>query len=154
MGRNAHDHRFIVLKALRPREAAVFAGLTDAYCRPQPELPPVLETDAVAFIDALTAASRRLNRVGFKLILWAIELAPLASAERRRFTALDSGRRAQLVQSIDNSRWVALRTLSKLLKTLTVMAYYGDPAVLRAIGYDAGANVARARELRAREARP
>jgi hypothetical protein len=154
MGRSAHDHRFGALKALRPREAAVFAGLADAYCRPQPELPPVPETDAVAFIDALAASSRPLNRIAFKLILRGVDLTPRLSGQRARFTALGAERRAQFVQSLERSRWTLVQTLSRLLKTLTVMAYYGDPRVLGQIGYDADANLARARDLRTREGRP
>jgi hypothetical protein len=35
-----------------------------------------------------------------------------------------------------------------------MLAYYGDDDVMRQIGYDADANVARGRELRRREGRP
>jgi len=37
---------------------------------------------------------------------------------------------------------------------LAFLSYYGDEDVMRVLGYDAASNVARARELRAREGRP
>jgi hypothetical protein len=140
-------------KALRPREAAVFASLTDAYCRPEPAFPPVAATDAVAFIDAFSARSRALNRIGFRGILWAVELAPLVRGYGATFTALAAERRAEFVRSLDRSRWPLLNIGFRLLKTLAVMSYYGDAGVLRASGYDPEANIARARALRRAEGR-
>jgi hypothetical protein len=141
-------------KALRSREAAVFASLTEAYCRPEPALPPLATTDAVAFIDAFGARSRRLNRIGFRGILWAVELAPLVRGYGATFTALAAEKQAQFVRSLDRSRSPLLNIGFRLLKTLAVMSYYGDAGVLRATGYDAEANVARGRALRRAEGRP
>jgi hypothetical protein len=141
-------------KSLRPREAAVFASLTEAYCRPGPAFPPVATTDAVMFIDAFGARSRMLNRVGFRAILWAVELAPLARGYGATFTRLAADRQAQFVRALDRSRWQLLQVGFRLLKTLALMSYYGDPGVLRSIGYDAEANVARGHALRRAEGRP
>jgi hypothetical protein len=144
----------VTLICLRPREAAVLAALVEAYCRPEPVLPPVEATDAVAFVDRFAADSRFLNRTVFKAILRAIDLAPFVAGERKRFTRLDADRRARFVSRLDRSRLQLLPILSKLLKTLTLMSYYGDLAVLRAAGYDPQANVERGRALRVKEARP
>jgi hypothetical protein len=144
------------MNVLTPREAAVFASLVEAYCRPESQgvFPPVGATDAVAFIDGFASDSRRLNRIVFRAILRAIDVAPLLTRERARFTRLDSNRRAAFVNRLDRSRFQVLPILSKLLKTLALMSYYGDLGVLRATGYDPEANVARGRALRAREGRP
>ena len=153
MGRDEQE-RLTAVRTLGPREAEVFAGLADVYCHPAPPLPPVAQTDAIAFIDDLAAGSRRLNRIGFRLILRIVDLAPLARGQRARFHALGSERRLEFVQSLERSRWLLVKTLAKLLKTLTLVAYYGDVGVLRRSGYDPQANVQRGRELRAREGRP
>ncbi len=141
-------------KALRPREAAVFASLTEVYCRPEPTFPSLAATDAVAFIDAFAARSRILNRIGFRVILWAVELAPLVRGYGGTFTRLAADRQAQFVRSLDRSRWQLLQVGFRLLKTLTLMSYYGDVAVLRTTGYDPEANIARGRALRRAEGRP
>jgi hypothetical protein len=141
------------LEALGKREAAVFASLADAYCAPAPGGPAVHETDAVAFVDRLAADSRRLNRAVFRLLLRAIDLAPLVRGYHMRFTRLSPQRRAAFVNGLDNSRWQLVVILSKLLKTLALMSYYGDADVLRAAGYDAEAVVARGQAARAEEER-
>lgn len=146
--------RWRSLEALRPREAEVFAALAHAYCGPEPAAAAIADTDAVPFIDSLTAGSRPLNRVGFRLILRLLDLAPLLRRQRTRFLSLDAEQQSTFVLSLERSRLLTVRSLSKLLKTLSVMAYYGDAGVLRGAGYDPAANIARARELRAREGRP
>jgi hypothetical protein len=142
------------LKALTAREAAIFASLTETYCAPAGAFPPVSETDAVAFIDDLAARSRRLNRVGFRLLLAFADLAPVVRGHGRRFRKLDAESRARFLQSLDRSRWQLVAVAAKLLKTLTMMSYYGDERALAAAGYDFEAKIARGREVRSREARP
>jgi hypothetical protein len=101
----------------------------------------------------LTAASPRINRVGFRAMLRMLELAPLARGHRRRFTKLEPRERDRFLHGLDKSRFLLLRVVARLFKTLAVMSYYGDPKVLVAGGYDADANIARARALRSREGR-
>jgi hypothetical protein len=136
-------------RALPPREAAIFAALTDAYCAPVPALPPVGESDAVAFADDLAAASPAVNRAGFRVILRLVDVAPFVRGYRARFRQLARAQRHDFVRGLDASRWFILRTAGRLLKTITLMSYYGDAAVLRALGYDADANLARGHRLRA-----
>lgn len=142
------------MKRLRPREAAVFAALTDAYCAPAPVLPPVGRSDAVPFVDELAGASPPVNRIGFRLILRLVDLAPYVRGYRARFRALARSQRDEFLRGLDRSRWFILRTAGRLLKTIALMSYYGDANVLRQLGYDPEANLARARELRAKEDRP
>jgi hypothetical protein len=148
------EPRWTALKTLKPREAEIFASLTDAYCRPEPVFPPVPDTDAVAFMDTLASESRWLNRVGFRLILRLVNLAPLLRGYGASFTALAVERRAEFIRGLDRSRWLLFKVVSRLLKTLAVMSYYGDARTLRMAGYDAKANVARGRALRKSEGRP
>jgi hypothetical protein len=140
-------------KVLKPREGAVFAALTDAYCSPVPALPPVGESDAVAFADELVAASPSVNRIGFRVILRLVDLAPLVRGYSGRFRLLSRAQRDEFLHGLDRSRWFLLRTAARLLKTVTLMSYYGDPEVLRKVGYDPDANLARGRALRTREGR-
>jgi hypothetical protein len=140
--------------ALKPREAAVFAALTDAYCGPVPPFPSVAESDAIEFVGELVGASPRINRLGFRVILRLVDLAPLMRGYRARFRTLGSPQRDEFLRGLDKSRWFLLRVTGRLLKTITLMSYYGDAGVLRLGGYDPDANVARGRGLRAREGRP
>jgi hypothetical protein len=139
---------------LKPREAAIFAGLTDAYCGPAPEFPSVRESDAVRFINRLVAASPRINRIGFRVMLRLLDLAPFLRGYRLRFRRLTAVQRDEFLRGLDKSRWTLLRIAARLLKTIALMSYWGDPLALRAAGYDPEANIARGRALRAREGRP
>jgi hypothetical protein len=44
--------------------------------------------------------------------------------------------------------------LMKLMESAAQLSYYGDDGVLGRLGYDADANLARGRRLRAAEGRP
>jgi hypothetical protein len=143
-----------VLKALKPREAQIFAGLTDSYCGPEPALPPVGQTSAVEFVDALVARSGRVNRIGFRAILRIVDFVPLIRGYRTRFTKLTPRRRTEFVRGLEASRWAIVRVLGRLLKTIAVMSYYGDEHVLHSSGFDPQAIVARGQAIRREEGRP
>jgi len=140
--------------ALTARERTIFAALADSYCAPEPALPAVAQTDALAFVDRLVAGSPRVNRIGFRVILRALDLAPLVRGFGSTFSRLPSARRGDFLRSLDKSRWLLPRVTSNLLKTIAIMSYYGDDRVLLAVGYDREANLARARSLRREEGRP
>jgi hypothetical protein len=144
----------LALRALKPREAEIFAAIADSYCSPEPTLPPVRQTTAIAFVDDLAARSSRVNRIGFRLILRIVDLVPLVRGYRARFTGLAAERRTEFVHSLDSSRWSIVRVLGRLLKTIAVMSYYGDERVLRSTGFDPHALVARGQALRKKEKRP
>jgi hypothetical protein len=141
-----------MLRAISGREASIFACFTDAVVAPEPILPPVRETDAVAFFDRWMAVMPRLNRTGLRVLLLLAELAPLPT-HGARLRRLDRARRTEWVHGVEASRNGHVRMLMKLMEGAAQLAYYGDDAVLGQLGYDAEANLARGRALRARDGR-
>jgi hypothetical protein len=144
----------VTLATLTPREASIFACVCDTVVAPEPVLPPVRETDAVAFLDRWLAAAPGLNRTGLRALLYAAELSPRLVGLRGRLRELPGEDRARALAALESARRREVRELVKLLKGLACLSYYGDHAVMLRLGYDAGANAARGRELRAAEARP
>jgi hypothetical protein len=142
----------MTLETLSPREASIFACVCDTVVAPGRALPPVRETDAVEFLDRWLAKAPRLNRAGLRALLYAAELSPRAVGGRGRLRALPEAQRAEALARLESSR--RARDLVKLISGIAYLAYYGDDAIMNRLGYDADANVARARELRAAEARP
>jgi hypothetical protein len=142
------------LRTLSGREASIFACLTDTVVAPEPVLPAVRETDAVAFFDRWLTLLPRANRTGMRALLYACELGPLASGFGARLRRLDRARRAEWLRGVEQSRTGQLRMVAKLMESAAQLAYYGNDEVLGQLGYDAEANLRRGRELRAREGRP
>ncbi len=142
------------MKALTPREASMFACVADTVVAPAGPLPPVRETDTVAFFDDWMARSPALNRIGMRALLYGLELSPLATTARRRLRRLDGAARARWLHAMEHAPSVQVRLVFKLVKGAAQLSYYGDDRVLMLCGYDAEANVRRGRELRAREGRP
>ena len=141
-----------VLRTISGREASIFACFTDAVVAPEPILPPVRDTDAVAFFDHWMTRMPRLNRVGMRALLLLAELAPIAT-HRARLRRIDRASRAEWVRRVEASRNGHVRVLMKLMEGLAQLAYYGDDAILGRLGYDAEANLERGRRLRAAEGR-
>jgi hypothetical protein len=144
----------VTLSTLTPREASIFACLTDTVVAPEPVLPPVRDTTAVEFLDRWLSRAPRLNTFGLRALLYVAELAPLLAGQRHRLRRLDVSARAAALERLDHGGPPAARQLVKLLKGVACLAYYGDDAVMLRLGYDADANVERGRRLRAEEARP
>ena len=142
------------LVVLSPREASIFACLVDAVAAPEPVLPAVAKTDAAFFFDSWMAASPRLNSIGMRALLHIIELAPRFLGFGGRFRQLAVADRVRYVKAVERNPNPQLRQLVKLVKGAAFLSYYGDDGVMKQIGYDAEANVARARALRAAEGRP
>jgi hypothetical protein len=142
----------VTLETLTPREASIFACVCDTVVAPRPALPHVRDTDAVEFLDRWLALAPRLNRTGLRALLYAAELAPRAVGRRSRLRELSEDERGDVLARLERSR--RSRDLVKLLRGVAFLAYYGDDAIMLRLGYDADANVARARELRTQEARP
>ena len=107
------------------RERRIVARIVEEAVRPAAPLPPVERTDAVAAFDAWLGHAPLPARLGLRALVVASELAP---------------RRLESVRS--------------LLRRVAAQAYYGDPSVMRQLGYDAEAIVARGAAVRAAEARP
>jgi hypothetical protein len=142
------------LVCLAPREASIFACLVDTVAAPEPLLPPVAATDCAFAFDRWMAASPALNARGMRALLLALEVMPLAMGFRQRFRRLPVDERARFVSRVEHSSNKHLRQLTKVLKGAAFLAYYGDDDVMRRVGYDAQANVERARRLRAEQGRP
>ena len=142
------------LQTITPREASIFACLTDTVVQPDGALPAIGGTDAVEFFDRWLARSPRPNRLGVRAVLYAAELGPLAAGFRRRLRRLGPEERFRYVRRVEKARSGQLRQLAKLLKSMAYLCYYGDDDLMRRAGYDAEANLRRGRELRAREGRP
>jgi hypothetical protein len=142
------------LSAITPREASIFACVTDAVVAPEPVLPPVRHTDAVAFFDDWMACSPRLNRLGMRALLYVLELSPLVTGFGARLRRLDRDARTRWLDAIERAPRAEVKLVAKLVKGAAQLSYYGDDAVLLRMGYDPEANLARGRELRLREGRP
>ena len=136
--------------ALHPREASMFACLADTVVAPAGTLPPIGHTDAVRAFDAILTASPALNRAGLRVLLYAVEAAPLLLGYGARLRRLSPDRRAVALQRLEGGpAGQAVRALTALAK----LAYYGDDGVARSLGFDADALVAHARALREAEVR-
>ena len=142
-----------MLRTLSGREASTFACFTDAVVAPEPILPPVRQTDAVAFFDHWLGRLPRVNRAGMRALLVLAELAPLVT-HGRRLRRLSRERRDDWVRRVEASRNDHVRMLMKLMESAAQLSYYGDDAILGRLGYDAEANLERGRRLRAAEGRP
>jgi hypothetical protein len=139
------------LSALSPREASIFACLCDTVAAPEPVLPAVARTDAVEGFDRMLASAPALNRAALRALLYAAELAPLATGRRSRLRGLPPDERGAVLARLDRGRG---RDLVRLLKGLACLSYYGDDGVMRRLGYDADERVETGRRLRAAEGRP
>jgi hypothetical protein len=104
--------------------------------------------------DRLSVLSPRANATGMRVLLHVIELMPLAMGFGGRLRRLPVPERVRWLEAVERNPNPRLRQLTKLVKGAAFLSYYGDDAIMRRLGYDADANVARGRELRAREGRP
>ena len=86
---------------------------------PVPPLPPVRETDAVQALERSLAAGPKINAIVLRAALLLVGLG------------LRRG------------------PLAKVVGSLAHLHYYGDDRVMRLLGYDADAVVARAAQVRA-----
>jgi hypothetical protein len=143
----------VTLLVLSPREASIFACVCDTVVAPEPVLPAVRDTDAVAFFDRWLVLSPRLNRAGLRALLYAAELAPRLLGFRDRLRGLAERDRARVLEALERAGEPRVRELVRLVKGIACLSYYGDDAVMLRLGYDAEANMNRARELRGREVR-
>ena len=144
----------MTLRVLTPREASIFACVTEAIVAPEPLLPIVRDTTAVAAFDNWLWHSPRLNRAGLRGLFYLAELSPRLLGFGARLRSLSPSERTAALHKAERTGPAPARGLVKLVKTLTCFFYYGDDAVMKILGYDAEAVVRRGRELRVREDRP
>jgi hypothetical protein len=136
------------------REASMFACLTDTVVAPETTLPPVNRTDATRAFDAYLQQAPKLNALALRALVLAAELGPLALGYRHRLRRLPPHDRGRYLEQLETSRAAPVRHLTRALKSIAFLCYYGDDGLLNRLGYDPDANVQRGRELRARENRP
>ena len=136
------------------REASIFACFTDTVVAPEPLLPPVRDTDAADFLAEWLDLAPKANAVGLRAGLLALELAPRALGYKHRLRKLDRADRLAFVHQVERHKSPPVRQAAKALKGIAFLCYYGDDGVLKRLGYDADANIARARALRTSEGRP
>jgi hypothetical protein len=110
------------------READIFAAVVDAVVDPEPPLPPVAETDAVAAFDRWLAAAPPLNRAALRALLYAMERV---TGEGARLRALPRPARLRAL-----ARWGGA---GEALRSAAAGCYWGDAGALRAIGADVSA---------------
>jgi hypothetical protein len=114
------------------RERSVFTRVTDRVVAPVPPLPPVHDTDAAAAFERSLAAAPKLNELALRAAFLFV-----GAALRRRvpLERLDRG---------------SIAPLLKAVRSLAHLHYYGDSGVMRVLGYDPDAVLARAAEVRGR----
>lgn len=132
------------MSVLTAREAAIVAALADAIAAPEPPLPPVHDTDAVAAFDRWLAHAPAVNRAALRGVLY-----PAGAVLRGR----TRHQRVEALRRLDRSRAPGVRQLTEALRACVAMCYFGDAGVMRSVGYDADAVVERARRLRREEGR-
>jgi hypothetical protein len=136
------------MSTLTTREADIFRCVADTVVAPEPAR--VDDTHAVAFFQNWLDRSPALNRLGLRALLYGLERAPLATGHVARLRRLPAPhRRAALARLRASPLAGALAAIEAVVQ----LAYYGDDAVMRSLGYDADALVARCADLRAKEAR-
>jgi hypothetical protein len=129
------------------RELSIFACVTDVVVAPVAPLPPVHETDAAPAFARSLAAGPRLNALALRAALLLLELAPLALGFGARLRRLTPADRERALVRLDHGM---LAPLLKAVRSLAHLHYYGDLGVMRLLGYDPEAVVARAAEIRGR----
>ena len=106
---------------MRRRESRAVAALVDAVAAPEPPLPPVRDTDAVASFARWLAYAPQPNRAALRATLLALAAARFAHRSR-------AGRLALL-------RRLGHSPLAEGLRATAAVSYYGDAGVLRALGH-------------------
>ena len=111
---------------MRAREARAAAALVDAVAAPEPPLPPVGRTDAVASFATWLAYAPRPNRIALRTALLALAAAG--------FPRRDRTARLALLRRLGHS------PLAEGLRATAAVSYYGDATVLATLdartGYD------------------
>ena len=67
---------------MTPREASIFAAVVHAVVDPEPPLPPVAATDAVAAFERWLAAAPPLSRAALRALLYVADIAPRGRSVR------------------------------------------------------------------------
>lgn len=121
------------MTVLSPREASIFACVADTLLAPAPPLPPIAATDAVGAFDAWLTRAPRINRMGLRAILLALEISPRLTRARTRWRCLSPPARLALLERL--ARRPGGRALVEALRASAAVSYYGDAQVSALLGY-------------------
>ncbi|MBJ7330615.1 MAG: hypothetical protein JHC95_12015 [Solirubrobacteraceae bacterium] len=138
------------MNALSGREASIAACLCDTVVSPAGGLPPVSRTDAITALDHTLASGPAITRFGLRGLILMLEVVPLVLGEGHRLRRLSGARRAAVLDRLSHG---PLAAAVEAVTAVMAFSYFGDAAVMRSLGYDAEANVARGRALRDGEGR-
>ena len=127
---------------LSGREASIVACLCDTVVAPAPPLPAVADTDAVQAFDYYLATSPPLNRLGLRVLVHLAELAPRLMGQGARLRRLGREERGRALRRAERSR---AKPVVDAVEFVARLSYFGDDGVMRLLGYDAEANLRRAR---------
>jgi hypothetical protein len=143
----------VKLRAITPREASIYACLVDTVCAPAGDLPAVRDTTAVSFFDDWIQHGPALNRIACRALLYVCEAGPLLAGYGRRLRRLDRSERQDYLRRVARQA-TPLKAAMDLLRVSAGLSYYGDTAVMGALGYHPEEKLRASRELREREGRP
>ena len=136
------------------RISRTFTSFAETVVAPQPHLPPLQQTDAADFFQTWLKLSPKLHAAALKAAVVALEVGPFALGHRSRLSKLDPPTRARYIQQLEKHKSPQIRQVTKALKGMAFLCYYGDDRLMKTLGYDADANLGRARALRTAEGRP
>ncbi len=126
------------LRRGRERTVALIVDcLTPAFPALDPEARATVLVDVTRFVGSQIQALPEFLRTPYKLALLGFEWLPVVRW-RRRFSRLDGARRAAYVDMWSESPAGALRNFMKLIRGCALLAYYDHPALLDALGTQAG----------------
>ena len=117
-----------------------------------PELAPRAgEADYLGTFLGLRASARPVARVGLRLALWLVALAPIWYQRRGcTFAALSGDERQALLATLLEHRVLAVREAAFMMKVAACLALFASDALRARSGYDPVAQVV---QLRAPSAR-
>ena len=132
------------------RERGTVGILIEWAVAPEPPLPAVAETDAVAAFVRSLEHGPRPHRLALRVVLVALELLPLLAGERRLLSRLPRDRRVGLLGRLERG---FAAPLGDALAALAHLSYYGDLGVMHELDYDPGQVRENGRALRTAEGR-
>jgi hypothetical protein len=126
--------------ALSAREYATVAAASLAtYPRGGAIEPSGVDAGIPAHVDRFVAAQQPSTRLLMRLLFVLVEHATLlfpapGSGGFKRFSALDESQQVAYLRGWQSSRLLPRRLVFVSLRAILTMGYFGDPAVLRALG--------------------
>lgn len=130
----------VTLTALASREyATVRAAALASYPAGGAIAPSGLEAGIPLHVDRFVAAQQPATRLLMRLLFVLVEHATLAFPAPgrggfRRFSSLDAEQQVAYLRGWQRSKLLPRRLVFVSLRAILTMGYFGDPAVLRALG--------------------